>query len=127
MPRLAGPQAVSAWHWLIHVAGVDYGLPYGHWGWYNAWSGIGSDLGELTLAGGLAAVYRKHQCHRRRCWRFGHHDFTDEKTSVTYRLCRKCHPAHPGSRALTRHHIARIHGEGRERLMRPGNRKRSGT
>jgi hypothetical protein len=72
------------------------------------WGGIASDLGEVTLVGGLVAVYRKHNCHTRWCFRLGHHDLTDEASGVTYRLCRRHHPRHPGSRAPARRHIARI-------------------
>jgi len=93
-------------HWLaVHTGSVNEpGVAPG-----NAfWGGVASDLGEVTLVGGMLAIYRKHNCHQRHCWRFGRHDFTDEATGLTFRLCRKCHPAHPG-RHLTKLHIARIH------------------
>lgn len=93
-------------HWLAYHAGSlnEPGAAPGS----AFWGGVASDLGELTLVGGLAAVYRKHNCHRHRCWRIGHFDFTDDKTSVTYRLCRKCHPAHSGKR-LTLGRLSFIH------------------
>jgi hypothetical protein len=47
-------------HWL----GLDGGAPAA---W---WQGPGSDLGYLAVIGGL---WRKHNCHRRRCWRIGRH------------------------------------------------------
>ena len=98
-------------HWLAYMTGSlnSSGTPPN----YNFWSGFGSDLGEVTIVGGMLAIYRKHNCHSRWCWRFGHHDFTDEATGLTFRLCRKCHPAHPGRR-LTRGHFARIHQENRK-------------
>ena len=110
-------------HWLaVHTGSVNEpGVAPG-----NAfWGGAGSDLGEITLLGGMIALYRKHACHTGWCLRFGHHDFTDAATGVSYRLCRKHHPAHPGSRQLTRLHIARVHAENRERLARPAERKRT--
>jgi hypothetical protein len=60
-------------HWLWHLLGFDYGLPYGHVIPYNVWSGFGSDVGQVTLLGALAGAYRKHNCHERRCWRIGRH------------------------------------------------------
>lgn len=91
-------------HWLaIHTGTINEAGPF-----YGFWSGFGSDLGEVTIVGGMLAICKKHNCHTRWCWRFGHHDFTDSTTGVTYRLCRKCHPAHPGT-ALTRSHITLMH------------------
>jgi hypothetical protein len=105
-------------HWLaIHTGTDNEAGPY-----YGFLSGAGSDIGEITLIGGMLAIYRKHNCHTGWCLRFGHHDFTDEATGISYRLCRKHHPAHPG-RKLTRLHIARIHAENRERLVRPARRR----
>jgi hypothetical protein len=37
------------------------------------WSGIGSDIGEITLIGALIAVWSKHNCHVHRCWRLSWH------------------------------------------------------
>lgn len=100
------------WHWLIHVAGIDYGLPYGTWSWYNAYSGIGGALPDVLMVTGLVAWYWHRTCHRRRCWRPGRHDFTDQATGLTWRLCARDHPDHPGH-PLTVHHIARIHERNR--------------
>jgi hypothetical protein len=105
------------WHWwlpLQHWLAVHTGADNEPGVYYGFWSGFGSDLGEVTLAGGLAAVYRKHNCHTRWCWRFGHHDFTDQATGLTYRLCRRCHPDHPGPR-VTRGRIASMHARNRGR------------
>ena len=96
-------------HWLLHFFGLDSASGTA----YLAWSGVLSDLGEVTIVGGMLAIYRKHNCHRRWCWRFGHHDFMDEATGLTVKLCRKCHPAHPGRR-FTKLHIARIHERNQE-------------
>ncbi len=89
------------WHWLLHVLGVT---PLQPSYWYNWWSGAGSDIGELAIAGALVSVYRKHNCGVRWCWRVGRHDFADPSTGLTHVLCRRHHPAHPG-RPVTAAHI----------------------
>jgi hypothetical protein len=55
---------------------------------YQFWSGIGSDLGELTLIGAIAAWYRMHNCHVNRCWRLSWHPHPDHGHPV----CRRHHP-----------------------------------
>ncbi len=92
-------------HLLFHFLGLDNASGTA----YLAWSGFGGDVGEVTVAAGLLAVYRKHNCHARWCFRLGRHGLADESSGLTYRLCRRHHPQHPGGRALARHHITRIH------------------
>lgn len=75
------------WHWLIHVLGIDYGLPYGHWNWYNAWSGFGSDVGEVAILGGLISWARHANCEVHGCWRLGRH-----QTAAGHKVCRVHHP-----------------------------------
>lgn len=71
-------------HWLaVHTGTVNEAGPF-----YGFWSGFGSDLGELAIIGGLAAVYRKHNCHVRRCWRLGRHPVA----GTAFVTCRKHHP-----------------------------------
>jgi hypothetical protein len=104
------------WHWWLpfqHWLAIHTGTDNESGPYYGFLSGAGSDLGEVTLLGGLLAVCKKHNCHTRWCWRFGNHDFTDEATGITFRLCRRCHPAHPGT-ALSRRRIARIHERNQE-------------
>lgn len=60
-------------HGLLHFLGVDQGCPYGSWNAYNFFSGSGSDIGELAIFGGVIGIYRRHNCHERRCWRIGRH------------------------------------------------------
>lgn len=59
------------WPWLEHHSGVDnLAGP-----WYGFWSGIGSDIGELTLV--IAAItvtyhiVRHLNCHAKGCKRVG--------------------------------------------------------
>jgi hypothetical protein len=58
-------------HYLNHLFGFDYGLPYGHFAFYNMWSGFGSDVQEFAILGLVAGAYKKHQCHDKDCWRIG--------------------------------------------------------
>lgn len=95
-------------HLIFHFFGLDSASGTA----YLAWSGVLSDAGEITLLGTALAVYKRFTCHTWWCVRHGAYDFTDEHTGLTYRLCRSCHPRHPGQR-LTRKHIARIHEKNR--------------
>jgi len=38
--------------------------------WYLWWSGLGSDLGELTI---IAVIYHHLNCHQPGCWRPARH------------------------------------------------------
>ena len=69
-------------HWLY----VHFGIA-GSGPWYGFWSGVGSDIAEVTIFGGLLALVKKHQCHRPWCLRFGHY------RSGMLMLCRKHHPS----------------------------------
>jgi hypothetical protein len=53
---------------LLHILGIDTATGP----WYAFWSGIGADLGELAVIGGLIALYRRHNCHVQGCWHIGH-------------------------------------------------------
>lgn len=52
-------------HWLgmDNLSGPVYGF----------WSGFGSDIGQVTLLGAVLGMWRRHNCHQRRCWRVGRH------------------------------------------------------
>ena len=72
------------YHWLMLLTGADNesGTIYG------LWSGFGSDLGEVTIIGGMIALYRRHTCHIHRCWRLAKHPVD----GTGYMVCRKHHP-----------------------------------
>ena len=36
-------------------------------------AGIGSDVGEVAIFGGVIGIYRKHNCHVKGCPRIGKH------------------------------------------------------
>ena len=73
-------------HALAHVLGLDNASGP----WYLWWSGIGADLSEIAVLGGLVGIYRRHNCEIHRCWRLGRH-----ATAAGHRLCRAHHPDGP--------------------------------
>ena len=92
-------------HWFALHTGVLNGGPDP---FYNFWSGIGSDIGEVTLITAVGiGVYtgvRKVNCHSKRCWRIGHHAL--EGTPCIF--CRHHHPSVPNGGA-THEHILNEH------------------
>jgi hypothetical protein len=70
-------------HWLPHILGIDNLSGR----WYGFWSGIGSDIAELAIVGGLVTVVRRNNCEVHRCWRLGRH-----ATAGGHHVCRKHHP-----------------------------------
>ena len=68
---------------------------------YNFWSGIASDIGEITLLGGAVALYRHINCDAPWCWRRGPHRTVDGH----HKLCRRHHPDLPNHRLS----LAEIH------------------
>jgi len=112
---LLGVLAYGIWQWNVTHFGLGYWLQF-HTGtinepgpYYGFFSGFGSDLAEVTIIGGLIAIYKKHNCHQRWCWRLGHHALTDPITGMTYNLCRRHHPDHPGTRSITAAFVADVH------------------
>jgi hypothetical protein len=70
-------------NWLFWL----FGLGNGSSSQYLFWSGIGSDLTELAIVGGLITMVRPRNCEIHRCWRLGRH-----QSAAGHRLCRKHHP-----------------------------------
>ena len=58
-------------HWL-QIAFNTYVLHPMHGNGYQWHSGIGSDLGELTLVAAVVGTYKHKNCHVKKCWRLGH-------------------------------------------------------
>lgn len=78
----------ALWHWLVHVTGCDYGAPYGHFVWYDLYSGFAASYPWLLLGGGLM-LYVHHTCqHSVFCLRWG-------KFPVAGGLAKTCHRHHP--------------------------------
>lgn len=61
----------------------------------NFWSGIGSDLGEVTLIVGLAVFLRQRNCHVHKCPRLSWH----VDPAHGHPVCRHHHPDHKQVRA----------------------------
>jgi hypothetical protein len=76
------------WAWVVHTMGVDFMAPYGHWVWYNFWSGFGSLTLLTTCLATPLLLYRKHNCHVAGCWRIGRH----KVSGTEYVVCRRHHP-----------------------------------
>ena len=92
-------------NWLYWHTGTNGSGP-----WYGFWSGFGSDLGEGSLLLGVVALYKKHNCHTRRCLRIGKHPVD----GTPYIVCAKCHPDIPKGGATLEH----IHLKHREHKAR---------
>jgi hypothetical protein len=73
---------------VIHGVLVWLGLTNGSGHAYLAWSGAGSDIGELAIIGGLATMVRQKNCHVHHCWRLGRHPVA----GTPFVVCRKHHP-----------------------------------
>lgn len=102
--RAGSPLTLAGvWHGML----VFFGLTNASGRAYAFWSGIGSDIGELTIIGGLVAIYRKHNCHARGCWRVGRLAVA----GTPYVVCHRHHPDHDGARKATAETIARAHAE----------------
>jgi hypothetical protein len=71
-------------HWLEYY----FGLTNLSGPWYGFWSGVGSDIAELAIIGGLITLVHKHNCHAKGCWRIGKH----KVEGTEYVTCRKHHP-----------------------------------
>lgn len=70
-------------HFVAHILGIDnLSGP-----WYGFWSGIGSDISELALLGGIGAMIRQRNCEVHGCWRLGRH-----QTAAGHMVCRRHHP-----------------------------------
>lgn len=75
------------WQTLGHFFGLDdlSGAFYGFW------SGVGSDISELLILGGVIQLYRRHACHVSSCRRIGKHHVD----GTPYVVCAKHHPDVP--------------------------------
>ena len=75
------------WTWLGHFTGVSNESGPG----YGFFSGIGSDIGEIALVGGLAAMLHRHNCHETGCLRISRHTVVDPVTGEHVVRCRRHH------------------------------------
>lgn len=94
------------WYAIVHFLGVDYGVAYGHWIWYNFWSGVAGSFLVGALVFGTT-WYLSHTCHSSwRCLRLGRY----EAAGGIFKLCRHHHPDLRGQRPH-RELIERLHHE----------------
>lgn len=104
-------------NWFALHTGVLKGGPDPY---YNFWSGIGSDIGEVTLISAVGiGVYtgvRKVNCHSKRCWRIGHHALE----GTPYILCRHHHPDVPNGGATHEHILSEHH---KHKLAQPAEQR----
>lgn len=76
---------------------------------YDFWSGFGSDIGEVTLLGGIIVGLRHINCHVTGCRRIRTHLVP----GTPYRACRKHHPGVPTNGPITAERIADAHEAGK--------------
>jgi hypothetical protein len=106
---------LAPWHFLVHLTGCDYGLPYGHFSPYDFWSGVAGSfvIGALVF---IVTAWLHQTCHHSpRCLRRGRHP----AAGGMFRLCWKHHPdmgkrPHPDL-------IRRLHREHQERTRKDGS------
>lgn len=94
-------------HWFaVHTGSVanTSGQPY-----YNFWSGLGSDFGEVVLIGGVIQIVRHTNCHVKGCWRVGKHPVV----GTPYKVCRVHHP--DLNRKITHQDVIDAHRAAKER------------
>jgi hypothetical protein len=85
---------LSLWYFLVHVTGEDYGAPYGHWVWYNFYSGFGASYPYLLLSAGLL-FYWHHTCQGKpACLRWAKY----RAANGQFKVCYKHHPDFSGKR-----------------------------
>lgn len=83
---------------LAHFFGLDNlsGPQYGFW------SGVGSDISEVAILGGVIQLYRRHNCHVDGCHRIGKH----RVDGTPFTVCPKHHPEVPEKVTAKHIHLA---------------------
>ena len=112
-----GIRAIVEAKFLLHPLGVCTGnaVVITQCRGYNFWSGIGSDLQEITLLTGIGLLYWHHTCHVGLCFLPGRHPVE----GTGFKTCRRHHPdINHGGRTTADHihkafHEARSHRDPR--------------
>ena len=76
---------------VIETATVfDWAYHAFRWTWHDpdGYNFISGPLADITLVGGVYAIFRRHNCHARHCWRIGRH----KVPGTDFIVCRKHHP-----------------------------------
>lgn len=95
-------------HWVAVHIGSEVNIT-GH-PFYNFWSGFGSDMSEFFIFGSLGALYFKHNCPVKGCWRIAKHHVE----STPYIVCRTHHPDINEDKAVTPQTIIEAHESARK-------------
>src|SRR5258708_4813838 len=111
--------AASFFHDILHPLGYCTGSPsaISACRGYNAWSGILSDVGEITVIGlvitAMLTAWHHINCHETGCPWPGRHVFIDPDTGEHHRTCGKHHAkAKPGAHWWTHPHtLKHIHAQ----------------
>ena len=74
---------------IYHYMGL-----HGYGSWYAFWSGLGSDITEVAILGGMITAYRKVNCNVKGCWRLQWRDYLDADGNP-HKWCKKHHPDTP--------------------------------
>ena len=72
--------------WLAHLFFAVTGSRDESGAAYGFWSGFGGSIPDFLILGGLATLYRKHNCHVQGCPRIGRHQ------AGPYIVCRRHMP-----------------------------------
>jgi len=63
------------WPWILRHILQETGISTGASRAYNAWSGFGSDIGEVAIIGGLIGAARNHNLPCKRLLALGSHEY----------------------------------------------------
>ena len=73
---------------LLNWLNSFFGLDDGQGEHYLFWSGLGSDISEVAVLGAVYAIWRRHNCAVKGCWRVGHR----QVPGTDHVVCRRHHP-----------------------------------
>ncbi len=88
--------AATVFDWLFHALTFT---------WHNssAYNFVSGPLADITLFGGLYALYRHHNCHVKGCWRIARRAVD----GTTYVVCHRHHPGEkPTAEQVHAEHLA---------------------
>lgn len=95
---------------VVDATVLDWTYHAIRWTWHDpdGYNFISGPLADITLLGGAYAIFRRHNCHAKGCWRVGRH----KVPGTDYIVCRKHHPHESPSaeQILAEHHAAKHAG-----------------
>jgi hypothetical protein len=93
---------------VLHLAFLDWLWNALRWTWHDpdGYNFVSGPLADITLLGGAYAIYRRHNCHVKGCWRIGRHPVA----GTDHIVCRKHHPQDsPTAEQVLADHVAAQH------------------